>query len=151
MDFESWKMSIVKGVASNNFTRYQKILWTCLLGCKKLLNFICLPIKFHNCVYLNLHDSRLENGNFLIRQSSFFQLSRMSLPCCNDDKSKYNMWFCEVPVPFRGETGQTFRKWILQCYNQDIPRENGGFVAKMYPNVGNGQLLGEPNYLCFLV
>ena len=54
MDFESRKMPIFKGVASDHFTRYQKILWTCLLGCKKLLNFICLPMKFHNRVYLNL-------------------------------------------------------------------------------------------------
>ena len=46
MDFESRKMPIFKGVASDHFTRYQKILWACLLGCKKLLNFICLPMKF---------------------------------------------------------------------------------------------------------
>ena len=54
MDFESQKMPIFKGVASDHFTRYQKILWTCLLGCKKLLNFICLPIKFYKSVYLRV-------------------------------------------------------------------------------------------------
>ncbi len=55
MDFESREMPIFNGVTSDHFTRYQKILWTCLLGCKKLLNFICLPMKFHNRVYLNIH------------------------------------------------------------------------------------------------
>ena len=63
MDFEYRKMPIFKGVASNRFTRYQKILWACLLGCKKLLNFICLPMKFHDRHHLNVypsfHDCRL--------------------------------------------------------------------------------------------
>ena len=44
MDFENPKMPIFKGLQSNRFTWYQKILWGCLLGCKKLLNFMCLPI-----------------------------------------------------------------------------------------------------------
>ena len=39
---------IFDGSQSNRFTRYQKILWACLLGCKKLLNFICLLMKSHN-------------------------------------------------------------------------------------------------------
>ena len=49
-----WSTLLVKmcpifdGSASNHFTRYQKILWVCSLECKKLLNFICLPMKFHN-------------------------------------------------------------------------------------------------------
>ena len=55
MDFEYRKMPIFKGVASNRFTRYQKILWACLLGCKKLLNFICLPMKFHDRHHVNVY------------------------------------------------------------------------------------------------
>ena len=39
---------IFDGSASNRFTKYRKILWACLLECKKLWNFICLPMKFHN-------------------------------------------------------------------------------------------------------
>ena len=56
MDFENQKTPIFEGVASNHFTRYQKVLWACLLGCKKLLNFICLTMKFHNRHHANEHD-----------------------------------------------------------------------------------------------
>ena len=48
MDFEYKKMPIFEGFQSNRFTKHQKILWACSLGCKKLLNLICLPMKFHN-------------------------------------------------------------------------------------------------------
>ena len=34
--------------ASNCLTRYKQILSGCSLGCKNALNFICLPMKFHN-------------------------------------------------------------------------------------------------------
>ena len=62
-----WSTLLVKmcpifdGSASNHFTRYQKILWVCSLECKKLLNFICLPMKFHNRVYLNIEVVKKRN------------------------------------------------------------------------------------------
>ena len=65
-----WSTLLVKmcpifdGSASNHFTRYQKILWVCSLECKKLLNFICLLMKFHNRVYLTIHPLR-QKGRFL--------------------------------------------------------------------------------------
>ena len=34
---------------SNSLTRYQRILWGISYGCKNLLNFTCLTMKFHNC------------------------------------------------------------------------------------------------------
>ena len=55
MDFENSKIPIFKGLQSNRFTWYQKILWGCLLGCKKLLNFMCLPMNFHNRHHANVH------------------------------------------------------------------------------------------------
>ena len=55
MDFEYQKMPIFEYVASNHFTRYQKILWEWLLGCKKLLNFICLTMKFCNRHHASTH------------------------------------------------------------------------------------------------
>ena len=61
MDFEYRKMPIFKGVASNRFTRYQKILWACLLGCKKVLNFICLPMKFHYCHHAGGYYTKISN------------------------------------------------------------------------------------------
>ena len=53
MDFENSKMPIFKGLQSNRFTWYQKILLVFSLGCKKLWNFVCIPLKFHNCHHAN--------------------------------------------------------------------------------------------------
>ena len=33
---------------SNSLKRYQKFLRVCSFGCKNLLNFTCLTMKFHN-------------------------------------------------------------------------------------------------------
>ena len=54
------------GSASSCLTIYQKALWGGFFGCKNVLNFTCLTIKFHDChhtnAYLGLfpqsHDSR---------------------------------------------------------------------------------------------
>ena len=42
--------------ASNCLTRYKQILSGCSLGFKNVLNFICLPMKFHNRGHTNLHS-----------------------------------------------------------------------------------------------
>ena len=42
------------GLQSNDGSRYQKILWTCSLDYKSLLNCTCLTMKFHNPVYANV-------------------------------------------------------------------------------------------------
>ena len=39
--------------ASSFLTIYQRILWGGSLGCKKLLKFTCLCMKFNNCHYAN--------------------------------------------------------------------------------------------------
>ena len=41
--------------ASSFLTRYQKILWGGSLGCKKLLKFTCLTMKFHNRHHTTVH------------------------------------------------------------------------------------------------
>ena len=40
---------IFDGSQSNSITWYQRILKGCSFGCKNLLNFACLTMKFHNC------------------------------------------------------------------------------------------------------
>ena len=52
---------------SKGLTRYQKILGGCFLGCKNLLNFTCLTLKFHKCHHANdqafihtINDSRFQ-------------------------------------------------------------------------------------------
>ena len=37
------------GSQSNSLTRYQEIPQECSFGCKNLLNFAYLTVKFHNC------------------------------------------------------------------------------------------------------
>ena len=67
-----WSTLLVKmcpifdGSASNHFTRYQKILWVCSLECKKLLNFICLTMKFHNRHYPTLRAYILVSWDFFL-------------------------------------------------------------------------------------
>ena len=51
---QNWKMLFFDSPQSKGFTRYQKILWGCSFGCKNLLNFTCLIMKFHNCHHANL-------------------------------------------------------------------------------------------------
>ena len=46
--FENKKCQGFDMFASNCLTRYQKILWGGSLWCKKLLEFSCLTMKFHN-------------------------------------------------------------------------------------------------------
>ena len=54
IDFEIWKCPIFASSASNCLTRYEQILSGCLLGCKNVLNFIHLPIKFQNHDHTNV-------------------------------------------------------------------------------------------------
>ena len=53
--FENWKCQISDKSASNCLTRYQKILWDGSLGCKKLLKFTCLTMRFHNRHHTSVH------------------------------------------------------------------------------------------------
>ena len=43
------------GHSSNDGKEYHKILSGCSMGSKYLLNFTCLPMKFHNCHHINWH------------------------------------------------------------------------------------------------
>ena len=53
IDFENWKCQNFDKSASNFLTGHQKILWGGSLGYKKLMNFTCLTMKFHNCHHTN--------------------------------------------------------------------------------------------------
>ena len=48
VDFEIWKHPTFGGSALSCLTRHKKILSGCWFGCKNILNFIYLPMKFHN-------------------------------------------------------------------------------------------------------
>ena len=53
-----------EGSASKGLKRYNKIHWGCSFGCKNLLNFICLTMKFHKPLlsyYFNLPNNRAAN------------------------------------------------------------------------------------------
>ena len=49
------KMSNFWQVCLNLSHKIQKILWRGSLGCKKLLKFTCLTMKFHNCHHTSTH------------------------------------------------------------------------------------------------
>ena len=51
--FENWKCQVFDKSASSCLIRYQKILWGGSLGCKNLLKFTCLTMKFHNRHHAN--------------------------------------------------------------------------------------------------
>ena len=53
MYFENWKSQIFDKSASRCLTRYKKILWGGSFGCKKILKFTCLTMKFHNLHHTN--------------------------------------------------------------------------------------------------
>ena len=56
LDFNSPKLKVLKS--------YQKILFSSSSGCKILLYFTCLTIKFHNWYHANPHTcSRMPNGD----------------------------------------------------------------------------------------
>ena len=73
-------MPIFKGLQSNRYTCYQKILLLCSLGCKKLWNFVCLPMKFHNRHHATVHEGKklLRSGKY---DSNFAQNTIKFLWC----------------------------------------------------------------------
>ena len=50
---ENWKCQVFDKSASSFVRWYQKILWGGSLGCKNLLKFTCLTMKFHNRHHAN--------------------------------------------------------------------------------------------------
>ena len=48
---------------SKSLTKYQKILWGYSFGCKNMLNFFCLTMKFHNCYHNNVYQVYRSLGN----------------------------------------------------------------------------------------
>ena len=44
---------------SNSLTEYQKILKRCTFGCKNVMNFACLTMKFHICNHTTVHAVHL--------------------------------------------------------------------------------------------
>ena len=53
--FENKKCQDFDKSASNGLTRYQKILWRGLLGCKNLSKLTCLTMKFHSSHHATVH------------------------------------------------------------------------------------------------
>ena len=55
INFEIWKCPIFDDSSSNSLTRYKQILSECSLEGKNVLNFTCLPMKFHNRGHTTVH------------------------------------------------------------------------------------------------
>ena len=58
---EDWKYQIFDKSALSCLTRCEKFLWRGSLGCKKVLKFTCLTMKFHGCHHTNLHTQKVSN------------------------------------------------------------------------------------------
>ena len=89
-----WSTLLVKmcpifdGSASNHFTRYQKILWVCSLECKKLLNFICLTMKF-----LNRHHASVCSSPPPIQVTVLCYFEDPHWTCCNcEHHQQHSNW-----------------------------------------------------------
>ena len=57
---EKTKISDFWGPPSNDGKEYHKLLSGCSMGSKYLLNFTCLPMKFHDCHHINIHEQRIK-------------------------------------------------------------------------------------------
>ena len=59
-DSKLWKFPIFDSSDSKCLTRYQKILWVSLFGCKSLSKFIYHTIKFQNCYHTSATCSEIK-------------------------------------------------------------------------------------------
>ena len=106
IDSEPWKFPIFEGSHLSCLTRYHKILWGCLFGCKNLLNSTWNILKFHNRCYASQWASisvttlpaKLEGLNFISNtvHSITFIWNKFKKIAAGSEFLHYSIRFVEV-------------------------------------------------------
>ena len=83
---------IFDGTTSSCLIIYQKILWGGSLECKKVLNIICLNMKFHNCHHAGTHcELRIRNDRSFNRSLEII-LGTLPGSIGNQSPSDFRYW-----------------------------------------------------------
>ena len=76
LDLKNWhqklKKAALRRLSIKQSYKVSKILWRCSFGCKSLLNFICLAMKFNNC-----HRGKQDSSYFPIKEARFLYATNM--------------------------------------------------------------------------
>ena len=79
LDLENWHQELKNAVfwqlSIKRLYMVSKILWGCSFGCKDLLNFTCLVMKFHNCHHASMQYPAIHTSiHYLCIESMLFHV-----------------------------------------------------------------------------